>query len=176
MGHLAGGSDRDIKSLTKAPIPIWLAYIMLFSDWADFTIPSPFGTRVRNALKAEPRSVKLSNLVGAGGLWYGFGKMVMDILSEDQANDISEVLTKVRCLHTSCDAVNSRFVQAFKGRLLEVIDQAQHFAALGPAGGGGASTDSAQSFREGQSVVFALAQESAKRMKRWHEGNDKARR
>jgi hypothetical protein len=27
-----------------------------------------------------------------------------------------------------------------------------------------------------QSVVFALAQESAKRMKRWHEGNDKARR
>lgn len=159
MGHLAGGSDRDIKSLTKAPIPIWLAYIMLFSDWADFTIPSPFGTRVRNALKAEPRSVKLSNLVGAGGLWYGFGKLVMDILSEDQANGISEVLTK-----------------AFKGRLLEVIDQAQHFAALGPAGGGGPSTDSAQSFREGQSVVFALAQESAKRMKRWHEGNDKARR
>lgn len=100
MGHLAGGSDRDIKALTKAPIPIWLAYIMLFSDWTDFTIPSPFGTRVRNALKAEPRSVKLSNLVGAGGLWYGFGKMVMDILSEEQANGISEVLTKVHCLHT----------------------------------------------------------------------------
>lgn len=70
-------------------------------------------------------------------------------LSEDQANGISEVLTKVHCLHTLCDAVNSRFVQAFKGRLLEVIDQAQHFAALGPAGGGGPSTDSAQSFREG---------------------------
>ncbi|KAG2077614.1 hypothetical protein BDR04DRAFT_1088700 [Suillus decipiens] len=163
MGHLAGGSDRDIKSLTKAPIPIWLAYIMLFSDWADFTIPSPFGTRVRNALKAEPRSVKLSNLVGAGGLWYGFGKMVMDILSEEQANGISEVLAK-----------------AFKGRLLEVIDQAQHFAALGPAGGGGPSADTAQSFREGldgtERELFALAQESAKRIKRWHEGNDKARR
>jgi GINS complex subunit 3 len=85
--------------------------------------------------------------------------MVMDILSEEQANGISEVLTK-----------------AFKGRLLEVIDQAQHFAALGPAGGGGPSTDTAQSFREGRPVVFALAQESAKRMKRWHEGNDKARR
>jgi GINS complex subunit 3 len=85
----------QIKSLTKTPIPIWLAYIMLFScvqvifighknkpiirDWADFTIPTPFGTRVRNALKAEPRSVKLSNLVGAGGLWYGFGKMIMDM-------------------------------------------------------------------------------------------------
>jgi hypothetical protein len=40
-------------------------------------------------------------------------------------------------------------LQAFKGRLLEVIDQAQHFAALGPAGGGGPSADAAQSFREG---------------------------
>lgn len=97
-------------------------------------------------------------------------------LSEEQANGISEVLTKVHCLHMLCDIVNCRFVQAFKGRLLEVIDQAQHFAALGPAGGGGPSTDTAQSFREGRSVVFALAQESAKRMKRWHEGNDKARR
>jgi len=35
------------------------------------------------------------------------------------------------------------------GQLLEVIDQAQRFAALGPAGGGGPSADSAQSFREG---------------------------
>ena len=41
------------------------------------------------------------------------------------------------------------FLQAFKGRLIEVIDQAQHFAALGPSGGGGPSADTAQSFREG---------------------------
>lgn len=49
------------------------------SDWADVTTPIPFGARVRNALRAEPRSVKLSSLVGAGGLWYGFGKMIMDM-------------------------------------------------------------------------------------------------
>jgi len=49
------------------------------SDWADFVIPTPFGARVRNALKAEARSVRLSSLVGAGGLWYGFGKMIMDM-------------------------------------------------------------------------------------------------
>ncbi|KAF9246935.1 hypothetical protein BU15DRAFT_84527 [Melanogaster broomeanus] len=109
MGYLGGGSDRDAS--TKVPIPIWLAYIVLYS--------------VRNALKAEPRSVKLSALVGAGGLWYGFGKMIMDILSEEQANGMSEVLTQ------------------------EVIDQAQHFATLGPTGGGGPSGDATQSFREG---------------------------
>lgn len=28
-------------------------------------------------------------------MWYGFGKTIMDILSEEQANEISDVLTKV---------------------------------------------------------------------------------
>lgn len=37
--------------------------------------------------------------------------------------------------------------QTFRGRLTEVVDQAQHFAALGPAGG--TSGDVTQSFREG---------------------------
>lgn len=79
-------------------------------------------------------------------------------------------------------------VKAFRGRLLEVIDQAQHFAALGHASGGGASSNTAQSFREGLDTtererespivyffplslctVFALAQESAKRTKQWAE-------
>jgi len=34
-----------------------------------------------------------------------------------------------------------------------VIDQAQHFAALGPAGGGGQSGDTALTFREGLEVT-----------------------
>lgn len=46
-------------------------------DYADFNIPAPFQARVRNALNAEARSVKLSNLVGQGGLWYGLGRMIM---------------------------------------------------------------------------------------------------
>ncbi|KIM68703.1 hypothetical protein SCLCIDRAFT_13481 [Scleroderma citrinum Foug A] len=163
MGHLGGGADRDIKALTKVPIPMWLAYIMLFSDWADFNIPAPFGSRVRNALKAEPRSVRLSALVGAGGLWYGFGKMIMDILNDEQGDGMSKILT-----------------ETFRGRLTEVIDQAQHFAALGPSGGGNSVEDTAQSFREGldgtERELFALAQDSAKRTKRWYESNDRARR
>ena len=40
-------------------------------------------------------------------------------------------------------------LQTFRNRLLEVIDQAQHFAALGPTGGGGPTGDAAQAFREG---------------------------
>lgn len=48
-------------------------------NYADFAIPGPFVTRVQNALKAEPTSVKLSGLVGAGGLWYGFGRMLLSL-------------------------------------------------------------------------------------------------
>jgi hypothetical protein len=50
--------------------------------------------------------------------------------------------------------------QTFKDRVVEVIDQAQHFAVLGPAGtaggsggGGGGSGDAAQAFREGLDVT-----------------------
>ena len=46
-------------------------------DYADLTIPPPFSARVRNALNAEPKSVRLSALVGQGGPWYGFGRMIM---------------------------------------------------------------------------------------------------
>ncbi|KAK0467939.1 uncharacterized protein EV420DRAFT_436380 [Desarmillaria tabescens] len=164
LGHLWGGSERDIAAQGKYQIPIWMAYIVIYSDWADFNIPTPFGNRVRNALNAEPRSVRLSSLVGAGGLWYGFGKTIMDMLSDEQANEMSQMLTKT-----------------FRERLVEVIDQAQHFAALGPAGGGGGSTgDTAQAFREGldgtERELFVLAQESAKRTKKWYEDNDKGRR
>ena len=41
--------------------------------------------------------------------------------------------------------------QTFKARVVELVDQAQHFAAIGAggSGGGGPSGDVAQAFREG---------------------------
>jgi hypothetical protein len=50
--------------------------------FADFAIPAPFSARVRNALNAEARSVRLSGLIGAGGFWYGFGRMLMRLYAE----------------------------------------------------------------------------------------------
>ncbi|KAG6890923.1 hypothetical protein C0995_000880 [Termitomyces sp. Mi166 len=122
----------------------------VFSDWADFNIPTAFGPRVRNALKAEARSVRLAGLVGAGGLWYGFGKTISDILAEEQANEFSEMLTKVGFTNSHLRLiVQLSNPKTFRARLIEVIDQAQHFAALGPVGAGGSSGDTAQLFREG---------------------------
>lgn len=74
---------------------MWMAYILIYSyvpwhrrkkrpmtpwvrrDYADFNIPPPFSSRVRNALNAEARSVRLTSLVGQGGMWYTFGVMIM---------------------------------------------------------------------------------------------------
>ncbi|KAF7313630.1 hypothetical protein HMN09_00519400 [Mycena chlorophos] len=124
MGHLGGGGDRDISKGTSLQLPIWLVYTVILSDWADMIMPPAFGSKVRNALKAEPCSVRLSGLVGAGGLWYGFGKTIMELLENKEA--MSELMTNT-----------------FRKRLVQVVDQAQHFSTLGPAG------DGAQSFREG---------------------------
>ncbi|TRM68296.1 hypothetical protein BD626DRAFT_114095 [Schizophyllum amplum] len=163
MGHLGGGNTRDIKAGSKVAIPVWLAYILIYSEWVDFNIPTAFGSKVKNALSADEKSVRLSGLVGAGSSWYGFGKTIMDILIEEQGKEMSDMLTGT-----------------FHKRLLEVIDQAQHFAALGPAGAGGGSGNNAQSFREGldttERELFTIAQDSAKRTKKWYEETERGRR
>jgi GINS complex subunit 3 len=121
---------------------------------------------------------------------------------------MSELLTKARVSDVQIGPVltiflsHTVFSQTFRNRLVEVIDQAQHFAALGPAGGGGQSGDTALTFREGLEVtereresidllfpseagtlkpvccgkVFMLAQESAKKAKQWYESTDRLRR
>ncbi|KAH9853852.1 GINS complex Psf3 component [Lenzites betulinus] len=163
MGHLDGGKAGDIKALSKVQIPLWMAYILIYSDHADFTIPPPFSARVRNALNAEPRSVRLSALVGQGGLWYGFGRMIMRLLNDVPAEELSGVLTKT-----------------FRARLPEVIDQAQHFASLQPGAGTSRGDAGAAAFREGmdgsERELFQLAQESAKRTKAWYETSERGRR
>lgn len=79
MGHLDGGNERDVKVQSKIQIPMWMAFILVYSDYADFNIPPAFAARVRNAINAEPKSVKLSNLVGQGHTWYGLGQMIMKL-------------------------------------------------------------------------------------------------
>ncbi|EPT03088.1 GINS complex Psf3 component [Fomitopsis schrenkii] len=171
MGHLDGGNERDIKALSKIQVPMWMAYILIYSDYADFTIPPPFSSRVRNALNAEARSVRLSGLVGQGGLWYGFGRMLMGLLNDIPAQELSDVLTKT-----------------FRARLPEVIDQAHHFASIhaaaasssGNSGGSITSDEATIAFREGldgtEREMFVLAQEGARRTKRWYETSERVRR
>lgn len=131
MGHLDGGHERDIKSSSKIQLPLWMAYILIYSDYADFSVPAPFASRVKNALNAESKFVRLSSLVGAGASWYAFGKIFMRLLSQEAAHDMATILSTT-----------------FRDRLIEIIDQAQHFAALESVGTG-QHNDGSAAFREG---------------------------
>ena len=63
------------------------------------------------------------------------------------------MLLRLYTSYSVLDLSHARSWQTFRNRLVEVIDQAQHFAALGPAGGGGQSGDTALTFREGLEVT-----------------------
>ncbi|EJD53765.1 GINS complex, Psf3 component [Auricularia subglabra TFB-10046 SS5] len=163
LGYLDGGKERDIKKGTKMQLPFWLAVPLLQSSICKFDIPPPFTPRVRHALNAEARSVRLSSLVGVGNYWYAHGRNITEILDDAQANGLKEVLSLT-----------------FKQRLMDLMDQAQHFAGAG-VGIGVSSTgtgDAGQEFREGldqtERELFALAQESARRTKAWFDSSDRS--
>ncbi|KAF8592374.1 GINS complex, Psf3 component [Ramaria rubella] len=163
LGYLDGGTDEDIKVNTKIQLPYWLASILLIADYTDFTIPAPFSSRVKNALDAEPRSVRLSALVGGGGQWYGFGKMIAQLLEDGPAEDMSKML-----------------MNTYRRRLVDVMDQAQHFGGSANSVGAGArSGDTGAEFREGleatERELFSLAQENTTRTKQWYESTDRKR-
>ena len=35
MGHLDGGTERDIKALNKVQVPMWMVYILIYSCVSD---------------------------------------------------------------------------------------------------------------------------------------------
>ncbi|KAG8973807.1 DNA replication protein [Tulasnella sp. 425] len=95
LGYIDGGNEKDIKAGTKMLLPYWLAPTLSLQDWVDVEIPQPFGAKVKRALAADARSVKLSNLVGGTGTWYGFGKMMADLLQDPQSSELSATLLNV---------------------------------------------------------------------------------
>ncbi|EJU06224.1 hypothetical protein DACRYDRAFT_92318 [Dacryopinax primogenitus] len=158
-GNLLGASESDLHVGGKVSIPMWLAPTLILNDWLDFNIPPPFMQRVKRALNADARSVRLSALVGNGGEWYGFGKLVADILEESQAKELQGVL-----------------LTTFKERFVDLMDQAQHFGSL-PGSAADNMGDRGSDFREGLEMtereLFLLGQESAKAVRLWYESTDR---
>ncbi|KAF8303267.1 GINS complex Psf3 component [Clavulina sp. PMI_390] len=159
LGHLDGGDEPNIAAQTKMQLPFWLAGPLIINGHADPWVPQPFRLRVQKALNAEPKSVKLSQLVGTGGSWYNFGSQCSDlwsIISPDEpfSHELAEVLQK-----------------AFRSRMVELVDQAQNF---GTGSGGDAAGNE---FREGlestERELFLLVQKSAQQAKQWAESTEK---
>jgi len=114
-------------------LPYWLAPTLSLQEWVDVAIPAPYTARVKKALDADARNVKLSSLVGGTGTWYGFGKLLIDLLQEPQSTELAEVLSNT-----------------FKARLVDLMDQAQHFGGTANSMGVGKDGESGGGeFREG---------------------------
>ena len=66
---------------------------------------------------------------------------------------MSKMMANVSFRHKYC-ILATNLSQAFKKRVVELVDQAQHFAALGAGGSGGSSSDgSTQTFRQGLDIT-----------------------
>ncbi|KAF8339179.1 GINS complex, Psf3 component [Cantharellus anzutake] len=153
LGHLDGGDQQNITAPLKMQLPFWMASVLIDNGFAEYRIPQPFSLRIRKALNADARSVKLAGLVGVGSSWYGFGKAYSDLW-------------------------------AFRERLVEIVDQAQHFGfasvtAGSAAGRSGEPTGNAKEFREGlesaEREIFLLIQQTAQQTKVWLDSSDKRR-
>jgi len=81
-------------------------------------------------------------------------------LAEEQAKEILDVLVKVRARFIVSPVSRPRYLlpKTFRSRLVEIVDQAQHFAVIGAAGAGGSDGEGGQAFREG---LDAAERESA---------------
>jgi len=87
------------------------------------------------------------------------GRMLMDIIQGSRAQELSEMMT-----------------EAFRARLVEVVDQAYHFANVGSVTLGVSAADTPQTFREGLDItereLFMLARNSEKASKEWYDGGN----
>ncbi|KAF5363364.1 hypothetical protein D9756_000873 [Leucocoprinus leucothites] len=154
---LAENQENKISESQKIQLPVWLAYTVLYS----FVLPSPIRTTHADAITVNG-PISIYQAPSAKGSAMPYEQMPV-ALDDEQAADLSQLLSST-----------------FRSRLPEITDQAHHFAALNSASGSGhKSNDTAQLFREGLDVVereiFALAQESAKRTKKWYEEGDSNR-
>lgn len=76
------------------------------SQFTTFTLPLPYSSRVQSALVASPVSVKLSNLVGGNGWWYRWGKKLADMLEDEQATNIRNMLLRASTKDFRCKRSN----------------------------------------------------------------------
>ncbi|PVF94038.1 hypothetical protein CPB86DRAFT_714107 [Serendipita vermifera] len=157
LGYLDNATEEDLKARTTLQLPYWLAPMLIYTQPVR-----AYSTLVQNALIAEPRSVKIGALVGENGRWYAFGRMLVDVLEDQAAKNLSDVLKLT-----------------FKGRLPDLMDQAQHFMGTASAAVRSSGDEVGAEFRSGldatERELFVLAQESARQVRAWYESSDRAR-
>lgn len=104
-----------IDSGTKLELPLWLAEMLAVSkpagpssgSLASLDMPAPLGTRVMNALRADPKSV---NVRAQAQRFYGLGERMLELFEDDE---VAEVLNDVSsCWLLLCKSVSLAELQS----------------------------------------------------------------
>jgi GINS complex subunit 3 len=132
---------------------------MKYSDMLNLNLPKPYTTRIRNALDASATSVNLRNLGGGGGAFYAGGirleALCVGVGYSLVVSRARRQLTRAEFRRIVDETLAPTLNEAFKTRVIEVMDQSQHTSA--DAGGEGAAYEFCQSLdsweRECQCVL-----------------------
>ncbi|KAM0748616.1 hypothetical protein T439DRAFT_327880 [Meredithblackwellia eburnea MCA 4105] len=146
-GHLEGTAEKHLREGTTLELPFWLAATLSAKDMVDIFTPRPYNSRVRNALSASAESVNLRNLGGGGGAFYAGGTRLTSL--------------------TDIDGLTDSLHNAFRERLVQVMDQSQHTSA--DSGGEGAAYEFCQGLDIWERELFLRGETSAKEVKAWSE-------
>ncbi|KAI9730769.1 MAG: DNA replication protein [Claussenomyces sp. TS43310] len=154
LGYLDAQPSLPLKSGTNIPLPLWLAEMLAVSSPSSsktlitLDLPTCFGSRVMNALKADPKSVDLR---AQAQNFFALGARILELFEEDT---ILHVLT-----------------ETFRVRAAEIGDFAANAGGNNRTGGGpGLATDGVEFLRgleEGERQLFRTSHESAKALKSW---------
>jgi GINS complex subunit 3 len=64
------GNDLTVEKKSRVDLPFWLAEILALHNVVDLSFPRQYSARVRSALDAQAKSVRLRDL---SGWWYAIG-------------------------------------------------------------------------------------------------------
>lgn len=73
-GGGVGGDDEDgtltVQKKSRVDLPYWMAELLALHNVVDISFPRQYSARVRNALDAQAKSVRLRDL---NGWWFAIG-------------------------------------------------------------------------------------------------------
>lgn len=109
--HASGGDGLLVEKKSRVDLPFWMAELLALHNVVDLSFPRQYSPRVRNALDAQAKSVRLRDL---NGWWYAVGIRLSSLyvcssnkcpscsncnispsLTRIEAKDLVEVLTRV---------------------------------------------------------------------------------
>ncbi|GAO51047.1 GINS complex subunit Psf3 [Saitoella complicata NRRL Y-17804] len=148
LGYLESPTDPNQPLLagTKLDLPLWLSELLAIQQFTDLHLPPPFSSRVRNALKADPKSVDLR---AWSPHFYGVGVRLLGVVRDEELVQVLEA--------------------TWRERVAVVADHAQN-----PTGAMEEGAVFLSGLDEMERQLFRIVHDSAKAMKQWQDQGKKS--